>query len=54
MNFLKTVVIHFFKHYEVSSSLKYKDLTAKMTVTLEIAQKYMVSIQHRNKTVLAA
>ncbi|KAG5676230.1 hypothetical protein PVAND_006079 [Polypedilum vanderplanki] len=53
MNFLKIVVIHFFKYYEVSSSLKYKDLTAKMTVTLEIAQKYMVSVQHRKKNVPA-
>jgi hypothetical protein len=49
MNFQKTFLIHFFKNYEITSPHKFEDLTPKMTPTLEIAQKYIVSLTRRKQ-----
>ncbi|XP_070498102.1 cytochrome P450 4C1-like [Chironomus tepperi] len=51
MMFAKTFLVHFFNNYELTSPLKFEELTPKMTPTLDIAQKYIVSLKRRNKNV---
>lgn len=45
--FIKIFLIHFFKNYNVSTSLKFEELEVEMTPTLNIAQGYKIQIQER-------
>ncbi|XP_070504539.1 probable cytochrome P450 313a4 [Chironomus tepperi] len=48
MMFIKIFLIHFFKNYNVSTSLKFEDLEVQMSPTLSIAQGYKLQIHKRS------
>lgn len=47
--FIKIFLIHFFKYYTVSSSLKFEELEVEMAPTLNISQGYMMNIKKRSE-----